>query len=49
MDTAKKAGDAISDAANNDLKRFKKFKEWATKKLDKYFYSRKEFEKIYRR
>lgn len=49
MDSAKNAGKAISEAANNDLKRFKKFKEWATKKLDKYFYSPKEFEKQYKR
>ena len=49
MDSAKNAGKAISDAANNDLNRFKKFKEWATKKLDKYFYSPKEFEKAYKK
>ena len=49
MDSAKNVGKEISNAANNDLKRFKKFKEWATKKLDKYFYSPKEFEKQYKR
>ena len=49
MDSAKNAGQAISESANNDLRRFKKFKEWATKKLDKYFYSPKEFEKAYRK
>ena len=49
MDSAKKVGKEISNAANNDLNRFKKFKEWAIKKLDKYFYSPKDFEKQYKR
>ena len=49
MDSAKNAGKAISNAANNDLRRFKNFKEWAQKKLDKYFYKPKEFEKAYRK
>ena len=49
MDSAKNAGKAISEAANNDVRRFKNFKEWATKKINKYFYSPKEFEKQYRR
>lgn len=49
MDTAKKAGDAISTAAENDIKRYQKFKSWAQKQLNKYFYSPKEMEKIYKR
>ena len=49
MDSANKAGKAISEAANNDLKRFKKFKEWATKKIDEHIKSHKEFGKIYKK